>query len=52
MLCPRSLRCCPHSYQLLRCVHFEIGEEYIGTRVDKFIRDKYPRVVSYCDCEG
>ena len=31
-------------HSLCRCISYEIGACYVGTRVDKFIRDKYPRV--------
>ena len=34
-----------HMHSLCRCVSYEIGARYVGTRVDKFIRDKYPRVL-------
>lgn len=37
-----------HSLQfnrvLIRSLTFSVGEEYVNTRIDKFIMDKYPRV--------
>lgn len=35
----------PYTHLLCRCISYEIGARYVGTRVDKFIRDKYPRVL-------
>ena len=39
------------AHSFYRCISYEIGAQYVGTRVDKFIRDKYPRVIQWMGYE-
>lgn len=29
---------------LMRCINYEVGSMFVGTRIDKFVMDKYPCV--------